>query len=89
MAVFGLVCVDDIRASPAPAACQSERVTYPSLHFTSAETVSCRVQVHIATDFRIAGGGIEKRSFAERICVIEIVLIGDPIAEIADVVAIQ
>jgi hypothetical protein len=45
--------------------------------------------VHITTDFRIAGGDIEKRPFAERICVIEMVLIGDPIAEIADVVAIQ
>lgn len=47
------------------------------------------LQMHITTDFRLAGGALEKRPFAERVCVIEIVPIGDPIAEIADVVAIQ
>ena len=47
------------------------------------------LQMHITTDFRLAGGALEKRPFAERVCLIEIVPIGDPIAEIADVVAIQ
>jgi LysR family nitrogen assimilation transcriptional regulator len=42
-------------------------VTYSILYLTSAETVSCRVQAHIATVFRIAGGGIEKRPFADRV----------------------